>query len=95
MQNNNQPHIMKYKTQALILLCLILLTGVTVGVSFIDLGAFNIWIALFIASVKGSLVLMFFMHLKYESKVLIFSFLGTIFFLFILISFIFWDVAFR
>jgi cytochrome c oxidase subunit IV len=95
MQNEQQQHIMKYKTQAFVLLCLLGLTGVTVGISFIDLGPFNIWLALLIASLKGSLVLMFFMHLKYENRVLIFSFIGTIFFLSIMISFTFWDVAFR
>jgi len=86
---------MEYKTQALVLAGLLMLTGITVGVSFINLGPFNVWVALLIASIKGSLVLMFFMHLKYESRVLIISFLGTIFFLTIMISFIFWDVAFR
>lgn len=94
MQNTHH-HIMEYKTQAMILLSLLLLTGMTVGISFLDLGPFNVWVALIIASLKGSLVLMFFMHLKYESRVLVFSFIGTIFFLAIMISFIFWDVAFR
>ena len=95
MQNKTSKHIMEYKTQALVLAGLLMLTGITVGVSFINLGPFNVWVALLIASIKGSLVLMFFMHLKYESRVLIISFLGTIFFLTIMISFIFWDVAFR
>jgi cytochrome c oxidase subunit 4 len=95
MQNKISHHIMEYKIQAVVLAGLLILTSITVGVSFINLGPFNIWIALFIASIKGSLVLMFFMHLKYENRVLILSFLGTIFFLAIMISFTFWDVAFR
>lgn len=95
MQDKHHPHILTYKTQALVLAALLVMTAVTVGASLIDLGAFNVWIALFIASIKGSLVLMFFMHLKYESRVLIISFLGTLFFLSIMISFTFWDVAFR
>ena len=95
MRNKTYQHIMEYQTQALVLAGLLVLTGITVGVSFIDLGRFNVWIALCIASMKGSLVLMFFMHLKYENRVLVLSFLGTIFFLAIMISFIFWDVAFR
>ena len=95
MQKENDQHIMQYKTQAMVLAGLLLLTGITVGVSFINLGQANIWITLLIASIKGSLVLMFFMHLKYEGRVMVFSFLGTIFFLAIMISFIFWDVAFR
>ncbi len=95
MKMKNDQHIISYKTQALILSGLLILTGITVGVSFIDLGWANVWVALLIASIKGSLVLMFFMHLKYESRVMVLSFLGTIFFLAIMISFTFWDVAFR
>ncbi len=95
MQNKDTMHIMSYKFQLMILLALFCLTGLTVGVSFIDLGWFNVWIALMIASIKGSLVLMFFMHLKYEGRVLVISFLCTISFLAIMISFTFWDVAFR
>ena len=45
---------------------LLILTVVTVAVSKIDFGNFNIWFALGIAVVKGSLVLLFFMHLKYD-----------------------------
>jgi cytochrome c oxidase subunit 4 len=35
------------------------------------------------------------MHMKYEGRVLVLSFLGTVFFLGIMISFTFWDVGFR
>jgi cytochrome c oxidase subunit 4 len=47
------------------LLCV--LTAITVGVSYIDLGPANIWIALFVAVIKGSLVVMYFMHLRWDS----------------------------
>ena len=46
---------------------LILLTMLTVAVTFVDLGEANIWIALAVAVAKGSLVALFFMHLKYDS----------------------------
>ena len=88
-------HFFEYGTLFTVLLILLAFTGITVAVSFIDLGKMNIWIALIIASIKGSFVLLFFMHMKFEGKVLVLSFLGTIFFLGIMISFIFWDVAFR
>ncbi len=45
---------------------LLILTGVTVFVADFDFGNLNIWIALAIAVLKGSLVLLFFMHLKYD-----------------------------
>ena len=95
MENSQTQHCFEYKTLFKVLLTLLLFTGITVGVSYIDMGPFNVWIALVIASIKGSIVLLFFMHMKYEGRVLKFSFLGTIFFLGIMISFTFWDVAFR
>jgi cytochrome c oxidase subunit 4 len=47
---------------------LVLLTGVTVLVSYADLGPWNAVVALLIASVKASLVALYFMHLKGESR---------------------------
>ncbi len=88
-------HIFAYKTLFYVLLALLALTGITVGVSFIDMGKLNVWVALGIASVKATLVLMIFMHLKFEGRALIISFLSTVFFLAIMIGFTFWDVAFR
>lgn len=55
---------------------LIALTGLTVWVSFMDLGAFNNIAAILIAATKALLVLIFFMHLKYGSK-LIWAFVAT------------------
>ncbi|MBU1196691.1 MAG: cytochrome C oxidase subunit IV family protein [Proteobacteria bacterium] len=95
MEKKPDTHIFDYKTLAAVLCGLLILTAITVGVSCVDFGKLNVWIALFIASLKGSLVLLFFMHLKYESRVLVYSFLSTLFFLGIMISFMFWDVGFR
>jgi cytochrome c oxidase subunit 4 len=47
---------------------LIALTIVTVLVSYLNLGFMNVVVALLIASVKASLVALFFMHLKGESR---------------------------
>jgi cytochrome c oxidase subunit 4 len=90
-----EDHILSYKTLLGVLGILFILTMITIAVSRIDLGWLNIWIALMIASVKSSFVLLFFMHLKYENKIFILTFLMTIFFVAILIGFMFWDVAFR
>ena len=46
---------------------LILCTVITVAVSRVDLGQANIWAALAIALVKGGLVVMYFMHLRWDS----------------------------
>ncbi len=95
INDSSQQHLLSYKTLALVLVILLLLTAVTVGVSYIDLGILNVPVALSIAATKVTLVLLFFMHLKYEGKAIQISFLCTVTFLAIMISFTFWDVAFR
>ena len=61
----SQP-IVPQKTYVLVFLALIGLTIFTTGVAFVDLGAFNTVVALFIAFCKMSLVVMFFMGVKYS-----------------------------
>jgi cytochrome c oxidase subunit 4 len=46
---------------------LMLLTGLTVAATWIDVGMWNIWLALLIAVIKGGLVAMYFMHLRWDS----------------------------
>jgi cytochrome c oxidase subunit 4 len=53
----------------LTLVALLILTGVTVGASYIDFGQGNIVIALAIATVKATLVALFFMHLAHDKPV--------------------------
>jgi cytochrome c oxidase subunit 4 len=51
------------------LIALLILTAVTIGVSYIDLGNGNVVVALFIATIKASLVVLFFMHLRWDKPV--------------------------
>jgi cytochrome c oxidase subunit IV len=51
-----------------IILILMALTGITVSAAFVDLGRFNIVVALAIATAKATLVVLFFMHAKYSPK---------------------------
>lgn len=46
---------------------LVFLTFLTVAATWVQLGPLNIWIALFIAFVKASLVCLYFMHLRYDN----------------------------
>ncbi|HYG74358.1 MAG TPA: cytochrome C oxidase subunit IV family protein [Planctomycetota bacterium] len=51
---------------------LFVMTVITIAVSYVNLGKMgNVALALFVASIKASLVMLFFMHLKYERKTLI------------------------
>lgn len=95
MDQKQENHGISYKTLLSVLTTLLALTAITVYVSQIDMGALNIWVALLIASTKASLVLMFFMHLRYEARLLKYTFAITVFTLAIVIGLIFFDVAFR
>src|SRR5258708_11928963 len=72
-----------------IFLALVVLTFVTVGVSYFDFGSANIIIALVVATMKASLVAAFFMHLRHDKVFNTISFLGAFLFLavFILLSY--------
>jgi cytochrome c oxidase subunit IV len=95
VKDNGVEHILSYSKLTAVLCVLFGLTAVTIAVSRVDLGILNIWIAILIASIKGTFVILFFMHLKYESRLLKMSFVGTLVCLAILIGFIFWDISFR
>jgi cytochrome c oxidase subunit 4 len=51
------------------LIALLILTGLTVGAAYVNLGAGNVVVALFIATIKASLVVLFFMHLRWDKPV--------------------------
>jgi cytochrome c oxidase subunit IV len=80
-------HIVPLKTNIAVWLVLLVLTGVTAGVAFIDLGPFNTVVALVIATCKALMVVLVFMHVKYTSeklvKVVVFS---ALFFLLLLLG---------
>ena len=70
-------------------LSLLLLTVITVTVSRLNLGlALAIFVALLIATLKGSLVASFFMHLISEKKVIYGLLLSTLFLFIILLGLI-------
>jgi cytochrome c oxidase subunit 4 len=74
---------------------LMVLTSITVEVSTIHLGFLNVVAAMAIASVKASLVVFFFMHLKYENRTLKTMVLVAFVILAIFIGFTFFDTANR
>ncbi len=68
-----------------VFLALLAGTALTTWVSTLDLGLFNNVVALTIAALKAALVLLFFMHVRYSSRLIwIFSIAG---FLWLLIFF--------
>ena len=61
-------HIVSPAVYVAILFALLVGTALTVWASFVDLGFWNPIIALAIATGKAMLVVLFFMHVKYSSK---------------------------
>jgi cytochrome c oxidase subunit 4 len=61
-------HLVSPRTYVTIFLALMVLTAVTVGVAFLDLGPFNTLVALLIACTKMMLVVLYFMHVRYSSR---------------------------
>ena len=61
-------HIVPPKVYVGIFLSLMVLTAATVAAAYVNLGSFNIVIALAIASLKATLVVLYFMHARYSPK---------------------------
>jgi len=80
--NENAHHIVSPKVYVVILLALLVGTAATVGASFIDLGPWNPVIALAIACAKATLVVLYFMHVRYSTKLTMLS-IGAAVFMFL------------
>jgi len=65
--SSESVHITPYRTHAWVLITLLALTFVTITVTWIDLSALTVAVALLVATVKATIVLTWFMHLKFES----------------------------
>lgn len=59
-------HVMPFRVLLGVWAVLMVLTVVTVAVTWVDLGNFNLWIAMAIATVKATLVVLYFMHMRYD-----------------------------
>jgi caa(3)-type oxidase subunit IV len=74
---------------------LMVLTVVTVGVSYVGLGPASLTVAMAVAVVKATLVCMYFMHLKYDERYHVFVFLSTLIFVGIFFMFTLFDLNSR
>ncbi len=74
---------------------LVVLTLLTVAVSYADLGKASLPIAMLVAVAKSTLVVMFFMHLKGDDRTFTFIFLSTLIFVGIFFGLTFADLSTR
>ena len=88
-------HVASPKSYFAVFFTLIALTLLTTGVAFIDLGSLNTVVAMVIAIFKASLVILFFMHLRYSSQMNKLVLVGTFFWLALLIGVTMSDVISR
>ncbi len=87
--NVNNPehvehHIVTPFQYMLVFGTLLVFTGITVGAAFVDLGVLNPIVALGIACFKAVIVILFFMHVKYQSRLVKMT-VGAGFFTFIVL----------
>jgi cytochrome c oxidase subunit 4 len=76
-------HVASKFSYVMVFLALMLGTALTVAVTYVDLGALNLTVAMAIAITKATLVVLFFMELKDSPKLLKVAF-GTSFFFFLI-----------
>jgi cytochrome c oxidase subunit 4 len=88
-------HIVSIRLYLAIFATLMILTALTVWVAFIDLGPLNLIVALGVAVTKATLVVLFFMHVKYSSRLTWLVVVSGFFFLAIMLGLTMADVVSR
>jgi cytochrome c oxidase subunit IV len=83
---HHEEHIVSPKVYGVIFAALLIMTAITVGASYLELGEFNVIVALAIACIKAVLVILFFMHVKYSSRLTKLTVAAGFFTFFVLIT---------
>ena len=88
-------HIVPTRVYYTIFAALMVGTYLTVQAAFVDLGAFNTVVALAIACTKATLVVLYFMHVRYSTRLTWAVVVGSVFWLGILLALTFGDYLTR
>lgn len=94
MSEHSHP-IDSVKTYTVIFLALIVLTFVTTGVAYVDLGRLSVVVALAIACLKMLLVALWFMHVRHSTRLTKIVVSGGLLWLVILLAFTLGDIMTR
>ncbi len=94
-QGLHPEHIVSPKSYVAVFFALLVLTATTTAVAFLDLGPWNTVVALVIAFIKASLVVLIFMHIRWSTRLTRVIIMGGLFWLGILIALTFSDFATR
>lgn len=79
-------HVVPVKIYLAVFSALVFFTLSTVAAAFVDMGPFNNVVMIGIAILKASLVVLFFMHVKYSTRMIPLVAMGGVFFLLILFA---------
>lgn len=90
-----EVHVSSVQSYLVIFAALIGFTALTVAISYVHLGALNLAIAVVIATMKASLVVLYFMHLKWDQKFNALIFIGSLLFAGIFLAYTVNDTAHR
>ena len=74
---HDEPHIVPMSVFIRVWIALLVLTGITVGASVYFPGTIGIIVAMIVTPLKAALILMYFMHLRYEKKVFVYMFMAA------------------
>lgn len=91
----HKHHVCSIALFTKVFLALIVLTAITVWSSRMDFGSLNMPIAMLIASIKATLVMTFFMHLKYDTAMNQITMISSFLFLALLFLFTLGDLTTR
>ncbi|MSR70024.1 MAG: oxidase [Phycisphaerales bacterium] len=86
-------HLVPVSTLIATASALLVLTFITVAVRYIDIGEFNVWVAIGIAVVKAALVASFFMHLRWDRPFNLLVFVGCTVFVVLMMAFCVLDTS--
>ena len=92
---SESEHIVPLRIYYTVFAALMIFTAVTVGIAYIDLGRLNVVVALTIAVVKATLVILYFMHIRYSARLTRFVLAAGFFWLLVLILFTMADIVSR
>ena len=90
-----RAHGASVRTYLFVLGALLLFTGITVVVAYADLGVMAAPIAVGIAAFKATLVVLYFMHIRYESPLIALCAVAGFMFIVILVGITMGEVAGR
>ncbi len=94
-QHEHEHVLVPHRLYITVWAALIALTALTVGVSYVDMKHVTIFTALIIATVKATLVLLYFMHLRFEKPLYLYMVLAVIVTYVIFVGLTFSDYWFR